>query len=93
MSKQITAVEWLEEQTRTQEWHSLKREDILDQAKEMEKQQIVESHFQGVKSSILTFNKYVDIPTPSALKDIKDIESGVELHDDGIKYYNKTFKQ
>jgi hypothetical protein len=34
-----TAVEWLEEQTRKPEWHSLKRQDIFEQAKEIEKQQ------------------------------------------------------
>ena len=37
-----TAVEWLQEQTRTPEWHSLKRGDIFQQAKEMEKKQIME---------------------------------------------------
>jgi hypothetical protein len=39
----MTAVEWLEEQTRKPEWHSLKRQDILEQAKEMEKQQIIDA--------------------------------------------------
>ena len=34
-----TAVEWLEEQTRKSEWHSLKRQDIFEQAKEMEDNQ------------------------------------------------------
>jgi hypothetical protein len=38
-----TAVEWLEEQTRKPEWHSLKRQDIFEQAKEMEKQQIIDA--------------------------------------------------
>ena len=38
-NKQQTAVEWLEKQTRKPEWHSLKRGDIFEQAKEMEKQQ------------------------------------------------------
>ena len=39
----MTAVEWLEEQTRKPEWHSLKRQDIFEQAKELEKQQML--HF------------------------------------------------
>jgi hypothetical protein len=39
-----TAVEWLEEQTRTPEWKSLKRGDIFEQAKEMEKQQIIDAY-------------------------------------------------
>ena len=37
-NKQQTAVEWLEKQTRKPEWHSLKRGDIFEQAKEMEKE-------------------------------------------------------
>jgi hypothetical protein len=36
-----TAVEWLIEQTRTPEWHSLKRGDIVEKAKAMEKEQII----------------------------------------------------
>jgi hypothetical protein len=43
-----TAVEWLEEQTRKPEWHSLKRQDIFEQAKEMEKQQIIDAYRSGV---------------------------------------------
>jgi hypothetical protein len=39
-NKQQTAVEWLEQQTRKPEWHSLKRGDIFEQAKEMEKEQM-----------------------------------------------------
>jgi hypothetical protein len=42
-----TAVEWLEEQTRTPEWKSLKRGDIFQQAKEMEKQQIINAYYTG----------------------------------------------
>jgi len=41
-NKQQTAVEWLEKQTRKPEWHSLKRGDIFEQAKEMEKEQMIE---------------------------------------------------
>jgi hypothetical protein len=37
-----TAVEWLEKQTRTKDWFSLKRDEIFENAKEMEKQQIIE---------------------------------------------------
>jgi hypothetical protein len=35
-----TAVEWLEKQTHKSEWHSLKRGEIFEQAKEMEKEQM-----------------------------------------------------
>jgi len=43
----MTAVEWLEEQTRKSEWHSLKRQDIFQQAKEMEKEHIINSYNQS----------------------------------------------
>ncbi len=45
--KQQTAVEWLEKQTRKPEWHSLKRGDIFEQAKEMEKEQIENAWYDG----------------------------------------------
>jgi hypothetical protein len=48
----MTAVEWLEEQTRKPEWHSLKRQDILEQAKEMEKQQIIDAVEWNYKSNM-----------------------------------------
>ena len=37
-----TAVEWLEQKMRKPEWHSLKRGDIIEQAKEMEEQNTIE---------------------------------------------------
>jgi hypothetical protein len=47
-----TAVEWLEEQTRKPEWHSLKRGELFDQAKEMEKKQIVDAYDLGSLSDM-----------------------------------------
>jgi hypothetical protein len=47
----MTAVEWLEEQTRKPEWHSLKRGELFDQAKEMEKKQIIDAHGNQTKKS------------------------------------------
>jgi hypothetical protein len=56
-----TAVEWLEEQTRKPEWHSLKRQDIFEQAKEMEKQQIIDAYRSGkinqLENSELYYNE------------------------------------
>jgi hypothetical protein len=43
-----TAVQWLEEQTRKPEWHSLKRGELFDQAKEMEKQQIIDTQSYAI---------------------------------------------
>jgi hypothetical protein len=50
--KQQTAVEWLVEQTRKPEWHSLKRQDIWQQAKEIEKQQIIDAWNDGLFGSL-----------------------------------------
>lgn len=45
-----SVVEWLEKQTRTQEWHSLKREDIIEKANQMFKEQIELAHIDGGKN-------------------------------------------
>ena len=48
----MTAVEWLIEQTWKPEWHSLKRGDIIEQAKEMEKEQKIEFAKMHVKTAL-----------------------------------------
>jgi hypothetical protein len=45
-----TAVEWLEEQTRKPEWHSLKRQDIFEQAKEMEEKEKIKAKLEVLMS-------------------------------------------
>ena len=42
MSKQ-TAVEWLEEQMLNQDWYTYKSLEYIEQAKEIEKQQIIDA--------------------------------------------------
>jgi len=56
--KQQTAIEWLEKQTRKPEWHSLKRGDIFEQAKEMEKDQHIKSWETGLMK--VDFNEYYE---------------------------------
>ena len=49
MDKQQTAVEWIQQQIRTKGiTHNLSIGEILDQAKEMEKEQIIEAYQQGI---------------------------------------------
>lgn len=55
--KELTAVEWLEEQTRKPEWHSLKRQDIFEQAKIMEEQEKVEFALRAYIEKISTVSK------------------------------------
>jgi hypothetical protein len=62
----MTAVEWLEEQTRKPEWHSLKRQDIFDQAKEMEKEQAeLYAEFAVLNdrsgNPLISFNEFINI--------------------------------
>lgn len=76
-----TALEWLEEKMKT--WGDLPRwmrDDIVEQAKEMEKEQIMEAHYWGV----LNRNKHNSIPQSDVLKD--------EIDRIGKGYYNETFK-
>jgi len=53
----LTAVEWLEEKTRQPEWHSLKRGEIIERAKEIEKQQLKEMYLKGIENYDPTFKK------------------------------------
>ena len=54
-----SVVEWLEEQTRKPEWHSLKRQDIFEQAKEMERQQIIDARVTSPLLDTCNKNDYV----------------------------------
>jgi len=52
-----TAVEWLAEQVNSAKWKwadITDRNAIIEQAKEMEKEQIVNAHYQGYRPSIGT---------------------------------------
>jgi hypothetical protein len=51
MNKQ-TAVEWLVEQLTKQDWFTNKPEQIIEQAKEMEKEQIKDAHLIGLITSM-----------------------------------------
>lgn len=58
-----TAIEWLIDQTRTSEWNSLKRGEIIEIAKEKEKQQIIEAANHGAnfdKSPFKNAQDYYD---------------------------------
>lgn len=65
-------------------------EEDFEKAKEMERKQIIDAHFQGGKKAISIINKYVSIP--KTMKEISEIETGTLRYDDGYDYYNETFK-
>jgi predicted RNA-binding protein with EMAP domain len=64
---------------------------ILIEAKEMEKQQIMESHFQGIKKTVIEVSNHITIP--KTLKNVEDIENGIQKNEDGEDYYNETFNK
>ena len=45
---QKTAVEWLVEQTYKKEWYTIEKKFIIEQAKQMEREQIVNAHLTGL---------------------------------------------
>ncbi len=79
MGKQ-TAVEWLVEQFNSEEFIYRDRTNIIQQAKEMEKQQIIDARNDGFNISGEGWNG----------------EYGVENFDEEVnskQYYNETFKK
>ena len=86
----MTAIEWLiKEYFGDIENCSPNFRNKIQQAKEMEKQQIIEAHFQGIKGAVLNLSEYIDIP--KTLKTIEEIQNGIGKHDDGEDYYNEKF--
>jgi hypothetical protein len=76
-----TAVEWLEEQMKT--WGNLPiwmRDDIVKKAKEMEKEQIMDSYYDGLRN----IKKHNTIPIYCTLRE--------EVERFGEQYYNETYK-
>lgn len=61
MEKKQTAVQWLIEQTRTPEWKSLKRGDILEQALAKEREQIEDAFEKGVECGDDNGVSFIDI--------------------------------
>jgi len=53
-----TAIDWLIEQTRNPDWHSLKRGEIIEIAKEKEKQQIIDAYESGVRYEYASGDSY-----------------------------------
>ena len=70
-----TAVEWFYEEIWKQFGFSCSS-NILEKAKEMEKQQIIDARVNGVIRGI----------------DICDFPTKESLHEEHLKYYNETFK-
>ena len=90
----MTAVEWLVNKLNNDFGNNdflITYANEIEKAKEMEKQQIIKAHFQGVKETVLNLSEHIDIP--KTLKNIKEIENGIGKHEEGEDYYNKTYNK
>ena len=58
MENKQTAVEWLEQQMNTSEWMSITRFEIIQQAKQMEKEQIRDAWTDGCIGELYELNAY-----------------------------------
>jgi hypothetical protein len=92
--KKQTAVEWLEEQINL----GLSERGLISaikEAKQMEKEQIIEADLAGVERTLLGFSKFPnlvgDLKKPLSL--VNDMKEGRDTHDNGIEYYNETYGQ
>lgn len=67
-------------------------EHLVDEAKQMEKRQILEADLAGVKRTVLNVHTNL-VKIPHVLKKIEEIEKGELNHENGEQYYADTFKR
>jgi hypothetical protein len=69
--------------------------DIFEQAKQMEKEQIIEADLAGVERTLLDFSKFPNLVgyLKKTLSLVNDMKEGRDTHDNGIEYYNETYGQ
>jgi hypothetical protein len=83
-----SAVEWLIDELLN---GKILMPTLINQANEMFKQQAIDAHFEGVKTTVFNISKHIDIP--KTLKNVKEIENGIQKNEDGEDYYNETFNK
>ena len=90
-SKQQTAVDWILE--KIGKHHILEPtllKNVIERAKQMEKEQIIKADLAGVERTVMTFIKYY-IQLPGVLNTIKNIKESTDTHENGEQYYNETY--
>ena len=89
-----TTVEWLEEKFNSYDLNVGKEEfrKLLNQAKQMEKEQIIAADLAGVKRTVLNVHTNL-VKIPHVLQKIEEIETGELNHENGEQYYADTFKR
>jgi hypothetical protein len=93
-----TAVEWYIEQRDMLESVSIeeyweRKNSINEQAKQMEKEQIIDADLAGVERTLLDFSKFPNLvgDLKETLSLVNDMKEGRDTHDNGIEYYNETY--
>jgi|LakMenEpi03Aug12_release.lakeMendotaPanAssembly.Ray.scaffolds.fasta_scaffold718597_1 hypothetical protein len=89
-----TAVELLEQQLKKR-YSLMNSEPLFEQAKQMEKEQIIEADLAGVERTLLDFSKFPNLVgyLKKTLSLVNDMKEGRDTHDNGIEYYNETYGQ
>jgi hypothetical protein len=68
-------------------------EAVIKEAKQMEKEQIIEADLAGVERTLLDFSKFPNLVgyLKKTLSLVNDMKEGRDTHDNGIEYYNETY--
>lgn len=90
MKNKQTAVDWLVEELTKQNMfmHLFTKE--IQQAKQMEKQQIIDADLAGVKRTMLNVHNNL-VKIQHVLDKLNDMEAGKLNHENGEQYYNETY--
>ena len=83
-----TAVDWLEAELKKIPF--VKVDEVFKQAKQMEKQQIIDADLAGVKRTMLNVHNNL-IKIQHVLDKLSDMEAGKLNHENGEQYYNETY--
>ena len=91
----MTAVDWYFDKIKSHFEHDGELFEsavwTYEQAKQMEKEQIIKADLAGVERTIAKFNEY--LPLPDVLNVLKNIKQGIDIHEEGEQYYNETYAQ
>jgi hypothetical protein len=93
MKKKQTAVDYLVEQLIKEGFFKRLPIIAIQQAKQMEKEQIIEADLAGVERTLLDFSKFPNLvgDLKETLSLVNDMKEGRDTHDNGIEYYNETY--
>lgn len=89
MKNKQTAVDWLVKKY-FDEYNVLLPELEFEQAKQIEKQQIIDADLAGVKRTMLNVHNNL-IKIQHVLDKLNDMEAGKLNHENGEQYYNETY--